>query len=66
MPEQIFKIAGDDTRLVQAFLRDAGYMDYGPAVGHSEGWMEREYALRQADRDLVNRATLRYGNFTLG
>lgn len=66
MPEQIFKIAGTDVRLTQAFLRDAGYIDYASAVGYGDGWIEREYALRKADRALVDKATLRYGNFTLG
>lgn len=56
MPEEIFAIAGDDLATAQAFLRDAGYIAY-PLKSDD---------LRRADRILVNRATLRYGNFTLG
>ena len=54
MPESIMKIAGDDLATRQAFLRDSGYL----------GYISMEQ--RAADRILVNRATLKYGNFTLG
>lgn len=54
MPESIMKIAGNDLATRQAFLRDSGYL----------GYISMEQ--RAADRILVNRATLKYGNFTLG
>jgi hypothetical protein len=60
MPESIAEIAGDDFELRKAFLRDAGYLEYRPTAK----WTVAE--LRVADRKLVNKATLAYGNFTLG
>jgi hypothetical protein len=67
MPESIMEIAGDDKALTQAFLRDAGYLDYVPPHGFTPDWVTRGLPEQQAaDRALVNRATLRYGNFTLG
>lgn len=60
MPESIFQIAGNDTALRQAFLRDAGYLQYGKPTGASI------IAQQRADRILVDRATLKYNNFTLG
>jgi len=69
MPESIIEIAGDDTALRQAFLRDAGYLQYRPRSGYSvptSQWTREIEDQRRADRILVNRATLRYGNFTLG
>lgn len=66
MPETIMTIAGDDLKLRQAFLRDAGYLDYLPPGGFTSGWVQRLDALRAADRRMVDKATLKYGNFTLG
>ena len=68
MPESIIQIAGDNTALRQAFLRDAGYLDYVPRHGYDNGgkWIQEIRDMRAADRILVNRATARYGNFYLG
>jgi hypothetical protein len=69
MPESILEIAGKDKELAQAFLRDAGYLDYVPpaGVGYSTEWILNGLPAQQrADRALVDRATLRFGNFTLG
>lgn len=68
MPESINKIAGNDLKLRQAFLRDAGYIEYLPPHGYDDAgrWMQEIAAQRREDRILVNRATLRYKNFTLG
>lgn len=69
MPESIIEIAGDDEALRLAFLRDAGYIQYRPRMGYTSNtaeWMADIEEQRLADRLLVNRATLRYGNFTLG
>jgi hypothetical protein len=69
MPESILEIAGNDKELAQAFLRDAGYLDYVPpqGAGYSTDWILRgRYEQQRADRILVDRATLRFGNFTLG
>jgi len=68
MPETIFEIAGNDKALRQAFLRDAGYLQYHPKNGYDSGnkWIAEMAEQRRQDRILVNRATLRYGNFTLG
>lgn len=60
MPESIIEIAGNDLPLRQAFLRDAGYLDYVPYRGPVAE------AQRRADRIAVDRATLRFKNFTLG
>lgn len=65
MPESIMAIAGDDLALRQAFLRDAGYLDYVPAHGYGPGWIAEVAQLRRADRILVDRATRKYGNFYL-
>jgi hypothetical protein len=65
MPETIMQIAGHNKDLAQAFLRDAGYLEY-PA-GHTPDWFARGLPEQQRrDRAAVDRATLRYGNFTLG
>ena len=68
MPESIMEIAGDNTALRQAFLRDAGYLEYRPANGFDSAnrWVKEIEEMRRNDRILVNQATLRYGNFTLG
>jgi hypothetical protein len=68
MPEEIMNIAGDDKALRQAFLRDAGYLEYMPKNGFDNGnrWIGELEEMRVADRKLVDRATLKYGNFTLG
>lgn len=68
MPESINVIAGDDLTLRQAFLRDAGYIDYLPAHGRDAAgkWVQEITDQRAADRKLVDRATLRFNNFTLG
>lgn len=68
MPETIFQIAGDDTELRRAFLRDAGYLEYRPKNGYDRGnkWIAEIAEQRRQDRIIVNRATLKYGNFTLG
>lgn len=66
MPETIMAIAGDDLKLRQAFLRDAGYLDYRPLGGFTPGWVQRLDAERAADKRMVDKATLRFGNFTLG
>lgn len=63
MPESILEIAGDDQALRQAFLRDAGYLEYKPNGGYDLAAIAEQ---RKQDRILVNRATIRYGNFTLG
>jgi hypothetical protein len=67
MPESIMEIAGNDLELRQAFLRDAGYLDYIPPGGFGNGrqWAAEVSARRRADRVLVDRATLRFNNFTL-
>lgn len=68
MPESILEIAGEDTELRQAFLRDAGYLQYVPKNGYDRGnrWMAEVAEMRQQDRITVDQATIRYGNFTLG
>lgn len=67
MPESILEIAGNDKELAQAFLRDAGYLDYVPPNGYTTDWVINGLPAQQrADRVLVDQATLRYGNFTLG
>lgn len=68
MPESIIEIAGDDLRLRQAFLRDAGYIQYLPRVPYSNNAavVADIRAQRQADRILVDRATAKYANFYLG
>lgn len=68
MPESIMEFAGDNTELRKAFLRDAGYLEYRPAGGYDRGnkWIAEIEQMRVADRKLVNKATLAYGNFTLG
>lgn len=60
MPESIFEMAGQDTTLRQAFLRDAGYLNPSPGTG------AQIVAQQRADRILVDRATLKFSNFTLG
>jgi hypothetical protein len=74
MPESIVEIAGDDLELRQAFLRDAGYLDYVPRGGWAAyarqplggGALADIAEQRRADRILVDRATARYANFYLG
>lgn len=68
MPETIMEIAGNDLQLRQAFLRDAGYLEYMPPHGYDAAgkWIHEIEQMRLSDRRLVNAATLRYGNFTLG
>jgi hypothetical protein len=68
MPEQILEIAGDNKALRQAFLRDAGYLEYRPLNGYDSGnkWVAELDDMRRMDRIAVNKATLVYGNFTLG
>jgi hypothetical protein len=68
MPESIIEIAGEDTALRQAFLRDAGYLEYRPKNGFDAGnkWVQEIAEQRESDRIAVNRATLQFGNFTLG
>ena len=68
MPEQIMEISGDNEILRKAFLRDAGYLEYRPKSGYDSGnkWLEEIRLQRVADRKTVNKATLAYGNFTLG
>jgi hypothetical protein len=69
MPETIMQISGHDKTVTQAFLRDAGYLEYRPpaGVGYTPDWFARLLPEQQRqDRILVDRATLRYGNFTLG
>ena len=68
MPETIMEIAGDNKALRQAFLRDAGYLDYVPRNGYDKAnkWIGEIEEMRREDRILVNRATLKFGNFTLG
>ncbi len=60
MPESIAELAGDNAELRKAFLRDAGYLEYRPTPSSTIA------ELRIADRKAVNKATLAYGNFTLG
>lgn len=67
MPESIMEIAGPDLGLRQAFLRDAGYLDYIPPHGYDSAgkWIQQLNQMRSNDRILVDRATKRYGNFYL-
>lgn len=68
MPESIMTIAGNDTALRQAFLRDAGYIEYTAPHGYDKAgkWIKDIEDQRRADRVLVNGATLKFNNFTLG
>jgi hypothetical protein len=67
MPESIMEIAGPDLGVRQAFLRDAGYLDYIPPHGYDSAgkWIQQLNQMRANDRVLVDRATKRYGNFYL-
>jgi len=67
MPESIMEIAGPDLATRQAFLRDAGYLDYIPPHGYDSAgkWIQQLNQMRQNDRILVDRAAKRYGNFYL-
>jgi hypothetical protein len=67
MPESIMSIAGNDLPLRQAFLRDAGYIDYLPPLGTPvSGWTAAIEEQKRADRILVDRATAKFANFYLG
>lgn len=67
MPESIVEIAGSDLQLRQAFLRDAGYIDYLPPRGMPvSGWTAAIEEQKRADRILVDRATAKFANFYLG
>jgi hypothetical protein len=68
MPESIMELSGEDTALRQAFLRDAGYLEYRPRNGYDSDnkWVAEIEQLRREDRIAVDRATLKFGNFTLG
>lgn len=68
MPESIMEIAGKDLKVRQAFLRDAGYLEYVPHSGYDAAgrWIQEIESMRRADRILVDRATKAYGNFYLG
>ncbi len=67
MPESIVEIAGNDLQLRQAFLRDAGYIDYLPPRGMPvSGWTAAIEEQKRADRILVDRATAKFANFYLG
>lgn len=68
MPEEIMRLSGGDLATEQAFLRDAGYLDYKPpaGVGYTNDWVLRILPQQKlADRKLVDAATKRHG-FTLG
>lgn len=66
MPESIMQIAGTDLKLRQAFLRDAGYIEYRQPVFNAKTHFQDIEAQRHADRIAVDRATAKFGNFYLG
>jgi hypothetical protein len=66
MPETIMQISGNDLALRQAFLRDAGYIEYRQPVFNAKTYWRDIEAQKHADRILVDRATARFGNFYLG